>query len=114
MPRVFDADALGGGLRKTTRKGGCSGCPFVPRPALAPALALGPPPLPLRLPCATAPTLYVPLLLDAAGMLSAEMQRDWRSRAPINEWCAELCPKQNEPPGGNGVQALKPHSRWPS
>ena len=57
-----------------------------PPPALAPTqyTTLGPPPLPLR--DGTNSALYVPLLLDAAGMLAAQAQRDWRSRAPINEW----------------------------
>ena len=57
-----------------------------PAPALAPTqyTTLGPPPLPLR--DGTNSALYVPLLLDAAGMLAAQAQRDWRSRAPINEW----------------------------
>ena len=57
-----------------------------PAPALAPTqyTTFGPPLLPLR--DGTNSALYVPLLLDAAGMLAAQAQRDWRSRAPINEW----------------------------
>ena len=55
-----------------------------PVPAPTQFTTLDPPPLPLR--DCTNSALYVPLLLDAAGMLSAEAQRDWRSRAPINEW----------------------------
>ena len=55
-----------------------------PVPAPTQFAILGPPALPLR--DGTNSALYVPLLLDAAGMLSAEAQRDWRSRAPINEW----------------------------
>ncbi|CAE7799301.1 NSF, partial [Symbiodinium necroappetens] len=55
-----------------------------PVPAPTQFTTLGPPALPLR--DGTNSALYVPLLLDAAGMLSAEAQRDWRSRAPINEW----------------------------
>ena len=30
--------------------------------------------------------IYVPLLLDAAGVLSADAQRAWRSHAPFAEW----------------------------
>ncbi|OLP71931.1 hypothetical protein AK812_SmicGene48368 [Symbiodinium microadriaticum] len=56
----------------------------------APALALtqyttlGPPPLPLR--DGTNSALYVPLLLDAAGVLTPQAQLAWRSRAPFSEW----------------------------
>ena len=58
--------------------------------APAPALALtqyttlGPPPLPLR--DGTNSALYVPLLLDAAGVLTPQAQLAWRSRAPFREW----------------------------
>ena len=58
--------------------------------APAPALALtqyttiGPPPLPLR--DGTNSALYVPLLLDAAGVLTPHAQLAWRSRAPFSEW----------------------------
>ena len=38
-------------------------------------------------PCVTGPTLPCTFpCCSAAGMLAAQAQRDWRSRAPINEW----------------------------
>ncbi|CAE7730172.1 unnamed protein product [Symbiodinium sp. CCMP2592] len=43
---------------------------------------LGPPPLPFR--DGTNSRVYVPLLLDAAGLLPADAQ--WRTHAPIGEW----------------------------
>ncbi|CAE7314420.1 unnamed protein product [Symbiodinium sp. CCMP2592] len=45
---------------------------------------LGPPPLPFR--DGTNSRVYVPLLLDAAGLLPADAQRAWRTHAPIGEW----------------------------
>ena len=55
-----------------------------PAPALFQYTTGAPPPLPLRE--STNSALYVPLLLDAAGLLTAQAQLAWRSRAPISEW----------------------------
>ena len=70
----------------TTRQSPCtgSGAAPAPAPALFQYTTGAPPPLPLRE--STNSALYVPLLLDAAGLLTAQAQLAWRSRAPISQW----------------------------